>query len=191
MNETGPGNEDSLWIEQALDGDVDAFGQLVTKYQNRLFSSMVHFLRDEVEAEDVVQEAFVLSFTRLGSFRSHSSFYTWLYRIAFNTAISRRRRQRPRVSVERDLAEAGASLDGHGPKPGQRLETVERAEVLMAALEQLTPEHRAILLLREMDDMGYEEIAETLELPIGTVRSRLHRARCQLKEEMQNYFRDE
>ncbi len=190
MNEIGPANDDVKWIERSLAGDTEAFGRLVSKYQNRLYNSMVHYLRDEIEAEDVVQESFVLSFTRLASFRRHSSFYTWLYRIAFNTAISRQRRRRPRVSIERDLGEAGTKLDDEGPPPEARLETEERASVLMAALERLSEEHRLILVLREMDEMSYEEISEILDLPIGTVRSRLHRARGQLKEEMQNYFQD-
>ncbi len=190
MNEMRPNNEDAKWIDRSLQGDTDAFGQLVSKYQNRLYNSMVHYLRDEAEAEDVVQEAFVLSFTRLQSFKRQSSFYTWLYRIAFNTAISRSRRRRPRVSIERDLGQAADQLDHDSPKPGQRLETAERVGILMSALDRLSEEHRLILVLREMDELSYEEISEILDLPIGTVRSRLHRARNQLKEEMQHYFQD-
>ncbi len=190
MNEMGPANEDAKWIEQSISGDTEAFGSLVSKYQNRLYNSMVHFLRDEAEAEDVVQESFVLSFTRLASFRGSSSFYTWLYRIAFNTAISRRRRRRPRVSVERDLGEAGTAMDDSGPQPGDRLDADERAGQLHAALNRLNEQHRMILVLREMDELSYEEISEILDLPIGTVRSRLHRARSQLKDELSSYFQE-
>ncbi|MGI9515801.1 MAG: sigma-70 family RNA polymerase sigma factor [Pirellulaceae bacterium] len=188
MNEMGPANEDARWIERSMSGDTEAFGSLVSKYQNRLYNSMVHFLRDETEAEDVVQESFVLSFTRLASFRGNSSFYTWLYRIAFNTAISRRRRRRPQVSVERDLGEAGSGMGDQGPQPGDRLDADERAGQLHAALNRLNEQHRMILVLREMDQLSYEEISEILDLPIGTVRSRLHRARSQLKEELASYF---
>ena len=190
MNEMGPANEDARWIEQSMSGDTEAFGCLVSKYQNRLFNSMVHFLRDETEAEDVVQESFVLSFTRLASFRGSSSFYTWLYRIAFNTAISRRRRRRPKVSVERDLGEAGTGMDDHGPQPGDQMEAAERAVQLHAALNRLNEQHRMILVLREMDGLSYEEISGILDLPIGTVRSRLHRARSQLKDELTSYFQE-
>ncbi len=188
MNEIGPPNEETQWIERSVSGDAEAFGCLVTKYQNRLFNSMVHFLRDETEAEDVVQESFVLAFTRLHKFRGNSSFYTWLYRIAVNTAISRRRKKRPRVSVDRDLGDGGKGIGGAGPQPGDRLQESERAEQLHAALNRLGDEHRLILVLREMDGLSYEEISEILDAPVGTVRSRLHRARSQLKEELASYF---
>lgn len=190
MNEIGPANEDALWIEKSVSGDTEAFGCLVTKYQDRLYNSMVHFLRDEAEAEDVVQESFVLSFTRLDRFRGNSSFYTWLYRIAVNAAISRRRKKRPRTAAERDLGEAAAGIDGAGPVPGDRLEQHERAEQLHEALNRLSDEHRLVLVLREMDGLSYEEISGILETPVGTVRSRLHRARSQLKEELTAYFQE-
>jgi len=188
MNETGPANEDAQWIERSISGDTEAFGCLVSKYQNRLYNSMVHFLRDETEAEDVVQESFVLSFTRLSKFRGNSSFYTWLYRIAVNASISRRRKKRPRVSVERDLADAGVGIDGAGPLPDHQIELDERASQLHAALARLSDEHRLILVMREMEGLSYEEISEVLETPVGTVRSRLHRARGQLKDELAGYF---
>ena len=174
-----------------VSGDSEAFGRLVTRYQDRLYNSMVHYLRNETEAEDVVQETFILAFTRLGSFQGKSAFYTWLYRIAFNTAISRSRRRRPRISVERDLAGAGTGLDGDGPRPDERLQQDERASELMAALGRLNEEHRAILVLREMDELSYEEISDILETPVGTVRSRLHRARGQLREELSGYFQNQ
>lgn len=188
MNETGPVNEDAKWIESAIAGDAEAFGCLVSKYQNRLYNSMVHFLRDETEAEDVVQESFVSSFTRLSRFRGNSSFYTWLYRIAVNAAISRRRKKRPRVSVERDLGDAATGIDGSGPLPGDQMEQDERSVQLHAALNRLGDEHRLILVLRELDGLSYEDISEVLDTPVGTVRSRLHRARSQLKDELATYF---
>ena len=184
MNPNKPANEETRWIESSVAGDSEAFGCLVTKHQNRLYNSMVHFLRDETEAEDVVQESFVLAFTRLSKFQGNSSFYTWLYRIAVNTAISRKRKKRPRVSVERDLGDGGTGIGGDGPQPDDRMEERERANQLHAALDRLSDEHRLILVLREMDGQSYEEISEILETPVGTVRSRLHRARSQLKEEL-------
>lgn len=190
MNENGPANEDAKWIQRSVAGDTQAFGCLVAKYQDRLFNSMVHFLRNETEAEDVVQESFVLSFTRLSKFKGNSSFYTWLYRIACNTAISRGRKKRPRVSVERDLGDGGTGIGGNVDSPDARLEANERARQLHEALDRLSDEHRMILVLREMDELSYEEIAEILEMPVGTVRSRLHRARSQLKEELDSYFQD-
>ncbi len=174
-----------------MSGDTEAFGCLITRYQDRLYNSLVHYLRNTTEAEDVLQESFILSFTRLATFQRKSSFYTWLYRIAFNTAISRRRRRRSHVSVERDLLDAGAALDGAGPGPDARIHEQERAGELMAAMARLNEEHRAILVLREMDELSYEEISEILDLPVGTVRSRLHRARAQLREELAGYFQNE
>lgn len=188
MNANGPPVDDSQLIAESLAGDTDAFGSLVSRYQDRLFNSLAHYLRNEAEAEDVAQEAFILSYTRLRSFKGNSSFYTWLYRIALNTAISRRRRARSHVSVERDLESSGKGLDGSEPDPGFRMELDERARQLMAALGRLNDEHRVILVLREMDELGYEDISEILNIPVGTVRSRLHRARSQLKDELADYF---
>ncbi len=191
MNELGPANDDARLIERSVAGDNEAFGRLVTKYQDRLYNSMVHYLRNETEAEDVVQECFILAYTRLASFQGKSAFYTWLYRIAFNTAVSRGRRRRPQVSVERDLADAGAGLDSQGPQPHDQMHLDERADELMAALGRLNEEHRIILILREMDELSYEEMSEILETPVGTVRSCLHRARLQLKDELAGYFQNE
>jgi RNA polymerase sigma-70 factor (ECF subfamily) len=190
MNKPGPASDDSLLIEQSMAGDTEAFGRLVSRYQDRLYNSMVHQLRNESEAEDVVQESFILSFTRLASFQGKSSFYTWLYRIAFNTAISRQRRKRPQLSLERDMAGSGKDVAAKAPRPELRLDQDERSSELMAALGRLNDEHRTILVLREMDELGYEEISEILDTPVGTVRSRLHRARARLKEELAGYFQD-
>ena len=190
MNELGSSqiddvSDDEHWINQTLAGDTEAFGQLVTKYQNRLFNSLVYFLRDPTEAEDVAQEAFVSAFTRLCAFRQDSSFYTWLYRIAFNASSSRRRKLRATVSLETAMDGAKNQTDPTVPTPSARLELEEQTSALHQAMERLNKEHRAILVMRELEGMNYEDIAQVLDLPKGTVRSRLHRARCQLKDEMQ------
>ncbi len=190
MNKFGPSNEDAQWIRKSIAGESESFGCLVQKYQDRLYNSMVHFLRDETEAEDVVQECFVLSYTRLAKFKGNSSFYTWLYRIAVNAAISRRRKKRPQVSVERDLGEFGSQIEGTDAQPSDRMNHEERSRQLHVALQRLHDEHRMILVLREIDGLSYEEIAEIIGKPLGTVRSRLHRARIQLKEELAAYFQD-
>ena len=184
-SQTNDAGDDQRWIAQTLAGDSEAFGQLVTKYQNRLYNSLVYFLGSPTEAEDVAQEAFVSSFARLSSFRQDSSFYTWLYRIALNAASSRRRKARPTVSIENHMEGARNQADSAVPAPSDRLELEEQTSALYQALERLNDEHRAILVMRELEEMNYEQIAQVLELPKGTVRSRLHRARCQLKEEMQ------
>jgi RNA polymerase sigma-70 factor (ECF subfamily) len=176
--------DDAQLILATRRGEPAAFGQLVRKYQDRLFTALVHVCGGREEAEDTAQDAFVQAYLKLASFEGQSSFYTWLYRIAFNTAISRRRRMRPDVSIDR-----GRELTGHEPADGSEgaeelLLRQERATMVQQALNQLNAEHRAILVLREMEGCDYDAIAEILELPVGTVRSRLHRARLQLKEHL-------
>lgn len=174
--------DDALLIDQALDGDSAAFGQLVLRYQDRLYNSLVHVVGSTDTAHDVVQDAFVQAYVKLETFERASAFYTWLYRIAFNMAISRRRREKPVVSINRIQDELGHEPVDRGEAPSARLERNEHAAAVRKALDSLTPDHRAILVLREIDGCAYEEIAEILDLPIGTIRSRLHRARLQLRD---------
>jgi RNA polymerase sigma-70 factor (ECF subfamily) len=164
---------------------------LVRRYQDRLYNTMFHIVHCAEEAQDVVQEAFVQAFVKLETFQRTSAFYTWLYRIAFNTAVSRKRRQRPTVSVEQSRQTTGEEpIDGHAA-PHERLEQEERVAQVRAALAAVSEEHRAILVLREMEGCDYETIAQMLDLPVGTVRSRLHRARAQLRDQLQELLRTE
>ena len=184
MNHSKTNQTDHQIIRCTLRGDKEMFGQLVHKYQNRLYSSMVQITRSEPEAEDVVQDAFVLAFSKLASFKGNSAFFTWLYRIAYNVAITRMRRRRPTVSLH-GKDESQLDFPDQGPAPDAKLRQNEEASVLNAALDRLSEEHRTILVLREMDDLDYDAISEILDLPIGTVRSRLHRARVRLWELLQ------
>jgi RNA polymerase sigma-70 factor (ECF subfamily) len=175
-------SEDSQCLDRSLAGDSAAFGELVRKYQDRLFNTMVHVCGSPEEARDVVQEAFVQAFVKLDSFHRESAFYTWLYRIAFNTAVSRRRRKRPMLSVEQQREATGVEpLDAH-EGPAGRLEQQERVGQVQKALAELTEEHREVLVLKEIEGHRYEEIADLLGVPVGTVRSRLFRARMQLRD---------
>jgi RNA polymerase sigma-70 factor, ECF subfamily len=183
-------HEDIQLIDQTLSGDAAAFGQLVRRYQDRLFNTLVHITGNREEAEDVVQDTFVQAYTKLDHFQQRSSFYTWVYRIAFNLWISRRRRHRPVISVE-----AGRELAGQEPvddlePPSQQLERRERVQLIRRALDALGEEARTILVLREMDGCCYESIAELLGVPVGTVRSRLHRARLQLKRKLEEVLEE-
>jgi RNA polymerase sigma-70 factor (ECF subfamily) len=176
-------NDDAQLIAQALAGQTAAFGQLVQKYQDRLYNTVVHVAGNAEDAKDIVQEAFVQAFLKLESFHGASAFYTWLYRIAFNLAATHRRRRGAMRSAEQAaLAEGhlGNAADG----PADRLERAERCQQVRYAISQLADDHRAVLVLREMDGCCYETIAEVLDLPVGTVRSRLHRARMQLREQL-------
>jgi RNA polymerase sigma-70 factor (ECF subfamily) len=178
-------NEESRLIDEARRGRPAAFGQLVHLHQDRLFNAMAHFIGDPVEAEDIVQEAFVQAYLKLSSFQQHSAFYTWLYRIAFNTAVSRQRKKRVETSVDLTRERSGEEPLDRGELPEERLEREEQVQQLHHALSQLSDEHRAILVLRELEGCDYEAIAEVLAINIGTVRSRLHRARLQLREKLE------
>ncbi len=178
--------DDSQLIDETLSGDSAAFGQLVTKYQDRLYNTIVHVIGSTDEAYDVVQDALVQAFVKLESFHRESGFYTWLYRIALNGAMSRRRRAKPLLSVEQTREATGEEPAARLETPSDRLEQQERAAAVQAALATLSDEHRTVLVLREMDGYGYEAIGEILDLPVGTVRSRLHRARLQLREQLKS-----
>ena len=177
--------DDQQLIESALAGNSAAFGDLVRKYQDRLYNTMVHVTGSAEDAYDVVQDAFVKAFVKLESFQRSSAFYTWLYRIAFNTAISRQRRRRPTQSIDRGQDCGDQPIDP-GAAPGDRLERDELAGQVRAALETLSDEHRTVLVLRDIDGCDYEAMAEILEIPLGTVRSRLHRARLQLRDQLKS-----
>jgi RNA polymerase sigma-70 factor (ECF subfamily) len=173
--------DDAQLIRATLAGDSSAFGQLVTKYQDRLYTSLAHMLGHSEEARDVAQDAFVQAFTKLETFRGSSAFYTWLYRIAFNVAVSRKRRQRVVLSLDRTRDLSGEEPLDHAP-PGESLERRERAVQVRRAMATLSDEHRVILVLREIEGFDYEHIADVLDVAVGTVRSRLHRARAQLRD---------
>lgn len=174
-------DEDQLLIERALAGDRSAFGQLAIRYQDRLYASMLGVTGSAEEAEDVVQDALVRAFLKLDSFQQNSQFFTWLYRIAFNVALSRHRRRRSRISIDYSRDTTGMEPVDDGELPDEPLLRSERVDLVRRALAQLTEQHRAILVLREMEDCSYEAIAEILDISIGTVRSRISRARGQLK----------
>lgn len=175
-------NDDAQLIEKTLRGESAAFGQLVQKYQGRLYNTLVHVVGNTEDARDVVQDALVQAFVKLDTFRGSSAFYTWLYRIAFNVAASHRRRKKPTVSVDHTREIAGEEPIDKDNDPHAKLEQGERFRQVHEALAQLSEEHRVVLVLREIDGCCYETIADVLDLPIGTVRSRLHRGRLQLKD---------
>jgi len=175
-------SDDAELIAQTLQGQPASFGVLVRKYQDRLYNAVVHTMGNAEDARDAVQEAMVQAFVRLETFQHSSAFYTWLYRIAFNIAASHRRRKHITASVDHARETIGEEPVDSGPDPGDRIEQQERCQPGRQAIAQLTEEHRAVLVLRDMEGLSYEEIAEVLTLPVGTVRSRLHRARMQLRD---------
>ncbi len=184
-------NDDAQLIDETLAGKSEEFGQLVRKYQDRLYNTILHVVGCREDARDVVQDAFVQAFVKLDTFQRSSAFYTWLYRIAFNVAVSHRRRKRAILSVERTREVTGEEPIDDGDAPGDRLEQTERSRQVRQALARLSEDHRAVLVLREIDGCCYETIADILDLPVGTVRSRLHRARLQLRDQLQEVLKQD
>ena len=173
---------DQALVERVQQGDKRAFDVLVMKYQSRVVKVITRYLRDPVEAMDLAQEAFIKAYRALPNFRGESAFYTWLYRIAINTAknhVVAQGRRPPMDDVEASEAEfyegPSALKDTSTPERMVLRDEIER--VVFDAIEALPEDLRTAITLRELEDMSYEEIAEVMNCPIGTVRSRIFRAR--------------
>ena len=173
---------DSTLVERVQRGDKKAFDLLVIKYQNRVINLVSRYVRDVTDAQDIAQEAFLKAYRALPNFRGDSAFYTWLYRIAINTAknhvASRARRPQEYQAIGSDdetfdLDEALKETD----TPENLLLTDEIQRTILTAIEELPDDLRIAITLREVEGLSYEEIAETMTCPIGTVRSRIFRAR--------------
>ena len=185
--------DDDKLIEECLAGRTDAFGRLVVRYQDRLYNTLVHVLGSREEALDTAQEAFVHAFQKLDTFRGQSAFYSWLFRIAMNAAISRKRKER-RTTASIDAAREQSGIepvDAHASaEPSHALDVSEKQALVKQALARLPDDYRQVLVLKEMEGLMYEEIAEVIGCPIGTVRSRIHRARQELREVLGHMLRD-
>lgn len=168
-------------ISESLAGSHIAYGMLVDRFSARLYSAMLQIVGSHDDTEEVVQETFVQAYVKLDTFQGNSQFFTWLYRIAFNYSLSKRRRRRADVSLEASRESSGVDPEDRIEQPDEHLLREERIKLVHNALQMLSEEHRSILTLREMQDLAYEEIAEVLDINIGTVRSRLSRARLALK----------
>lgn len=182
---------DTDLITSALDGDRAAFGDLVRRYQDRLYHSVFHICGAAEDAQDIVQDAFVQAFVKLASFQRQSAFYTWLYRIALNLLISRQRRARPAMSLDAQRQSGGEPVDGREQAVATTMEQQDRVMQVQAALLALDENQRRVLVLREMEGWSYDTIAELLELPVGTVRSRLHRARMEMRSLLQAAYEED
>jgi RNA polymerase sigma-70 factor (ECF subfamily) len=183
--------EESFLVRRCQNGQTDAFAELVRRYQDRIYNLIFRMTRQADIAEELAQETFLKAFANLGRFQGTSRFYTWLFRIAKNLTLSHLRRGGkvkfvPLARGEDDdpapgEAQAAALSARREPGPVQRAMSNETHQRIEQALAELDEEHRVMVLLRDMEDMSYEEIGEILELPTGTVKSRLHRARCELR----------
>ena len=178
--------EDSSLVRDSLAGDGAAFQLLVERYQGRLFALARNYTKSPVEIEDIVQDTFLKAFARLESFQHQSSFYTWIYRIATNTLLDhlKRRGRSPVQAVEDPEVLPNGASDGNLMRPDARLQEKEIAEITQDVLLELPEIFRQVLILREFEEMAYQDIADLLEISIGTVESRLFRARNKFKQKL-------
>jgi len=179
-------------VQQARRGDREAFRSLVERYQHKVTALATGMLRNRDDALDVVQDTFTKAYQSLDRFKGESSFYTWLYRITLNLCIDHQRRTARMPQTQLEAAESpeeapsinAAREDAERDDPAQRLHEAEVGQRIRQAIAELTPEHRAVILLREVEGLSYEEISRALECPKGTVMSRLHYARRQLQSRL-------
>lgn len=172
-------------VRRAQQGDQEAFGELVTQYEKKVYALTLRMCKNPADAEEAAQETFLSAWQGLKFFRFDASFATWLYRLASNACIDHLRRE------QRHTAAAGPSLNDEetfldvedtAPTPHEAAERKELRALIEEGLRSLSPEHRSVLLLREIHQLSYEEISQTLDLDLGTVRSRISRGRKQLQK---------
>lgn len=178
-------------LQEAQTGNRGAFGEFVLSTQDRLYTLLVRIVGDREEARELAQETYLKALGGLSKFRGASAGYTWLYRIGVNLAIARLRKvRRQRTFSLEGLAGGVPSADRPDGRetPAEQLESRERARAVMAALGRLDSEYRAVLVMRDVDGLDYKDISEVLGLPLGTVKSRLFRARLALRDELNRYM---
>jgi RNA polymerase sigma-70 factor, ECF subfamily len=181
-------------VRRVQRGDKGAFDALVLKYQHKVVKLVMRYVRNPVEAEDVAQEAFIKAYRALPQFRGDSAFYTWLYRIAINTAKNALvSRDRSPIDFDLDLQNPDESYDMHArlkdsATPEALALTDEIRSVVDSAIAALPEDLRTAIVLRELEGLSYEEIASTMECPVGTVRSRIFRAREAIDRRLREVF---
>jgi RNA polymerase sigma-70 factor, ECF subfamily len=204
---------DVVLLQKAQAGDRGAYGQIVILYQDRLYNAVLRLVGDREEARDLTQEAFSRGLEKIDSFRGDASPYTWLFRIAVNLAISQLRKvRRLRIfSLDRPSGGAGGRSGRNGQAgysddqasglidrvardhstaaPPERMEKRERDQMVLAALGRLDAEYRAVLVMRDIEGFDYQQMADILGLPLGTLKSRLFRARMALRDELKEYLK--
>lgn len=184
---------DSQLVRAAKRGDRSAFGELVRRYESKIYRLARRMTPSDQDAEDVVQEAFVKAYRSLGEFREKSKFSTWLYRIAVNLSLMKLRRKRLEVisldqKMSTDDGEMVIEFEDQSPDPLRRLLEKETATVLDRAIDSLSPSYRAVFVLRHVEGFSTEETARILKTSVAAVKSRLHRARLALQEKLFEYM---
>lgn len=190
-----PGSTDEELVAAVLEGDLDGFQELVTRYQGRVVNYLYRLLRDLDEAHDLAQEVFLRIYRALDRFDSGYRFSTWLFRVAQNAAIDRIRKRRVRlVSLHRPETEDSEGGDWDFPSPGTGpygdLRNRERGEAISEAINDLADEYRELIVLRHFGELSYEEIAQLKGMPLGTVKNKLFRGRQMLKGKLADFLSD-
>jgi RNA polymerase sigma-70 factor, ECF subfamily len=186
---------DVALVERVRAGDVSAYDELVRKYERQIFRISQHITQNREDAEDVMQDAFLKAYEKLDQFQGNSKFYTWLVRIAVNESLMRLRKRRTGklVSLDEDVETEEGSVPRDvadwDPDPEQSYSQTELADILRKTIQGLPPGFRIVFTLRDVDGLSTEETAETLGLSVPAVKSRLLRARLQLRERLSRYFR--
>ena len=176
-------------VRCVLSGDLDAFDEIVNRYTDKIYSLVVGMIRDRGHAEDVVQEVFHKAFRKLEKFEQKSQFYTWIYRIAVNTSLDHlKSRERAKAQSLDEMPHVDPEVNPQEADPSTPLLEREFVEQMEEALAAIPPKFREILVLREVDGLSYEEIADVLQCSKGTVESRLFRARGRLREKLRHYL---
>jgi RNA polymerase sigma-70 factor (ECF subfamily) len=193
-NVSEPVSDELALVQAAKGGDVGAFEQLVKRYDRNVFRIAQHITQNREDAEDVVQEAFLKAYRNLQQFQGQSKFYTWLVRIAVNEALMKLRRRKPErtVSLDEDIKTDEDSVPREvadwSPNPEQQYNQAELREILTKTIQGLPSSFRTVFVLRDVEGLSTEETAEALELSIPAVKSRLLRARLQLRERLSRFF---
>src|ERR1039458_10410629 len=189
------GVDESILVAQSRQGDTVAFGELVRRYEAKIFRLALHVTQNREDAEDVLQETFMKAYEHLDQFQGNSKFYTWIVRIAVNQALMKLRKRKTDKTVSMDetidtgedtVAREIAAWDEN---PEQRYSREEMSQILSSAVDSLTPPYRAVFVLRDIEELSTEETAEALDLSIPAVKSRLLRARLQLRDKLTRFFK--
>jgi RNA polymerase sigma-70 factor, ECF subfamily len=189
------GIDETALVAQAREGDTRAFGELVRRYEGKIFRLAQHVTQNREDAEDVLQETFMKAYEHLDQFQGNSKFYTWIVRIAVNQALMKLRRRKSDKSVSLDeTIDTGEDtivreIAAWDEDPEQRFSRDELGEILDNAVQSLEPPYRSVFVLRDIEELSTEETAEALDLSVPAVKSRLLRARLQLREKLTRYFK--
>jgi RNA polymerase sigma-70 factor (ECF subfamily) len=189
------GSDEAILVAQAREGDTNAFGTLVRRYEGKIFRLAQHVTQNREDAEDVLQETFMKAYEHLDQFKGDSKFYTWIVRIAVNQALMKLRRRRTDKSVSLDeTIDTGEDtvvreIAAWGEDPEQQFSREELGEILEGAIVNLDPLYRSVFVLRDIEELSTEETAEALGLSVPAVKSRLLRARLQLREKLTRFFK--